>query len=253
LITELGLTWDQSAALMGGHTLGGMDAERSGYTGRWTSFNSSRLFNNDYYVSMVTSGWGPMRAIKGQQYKNQWTRVDIGVDASKRGLETMLDTDMCLYYSMFDKPVDESEDFAALNAVSAQVQNCACAWSTSPEYSQAIEKYNAGMFCGSTVMYPSHAGGSFDASQAHLGLPSEDTLNFTRQRMMCCGIRPKGEQNLAIQPSMDCGIPAQPLGKAAAAVKLFANSEETWIDSFLEAWRLATGKTTAHLYKLEKP
>jgi hypothetical protein len=266
LVDGLGLTWKQAAALMGGHTIGGMQPGRSGYTGRWTSANSSRLFNNDYYVSMVLSGWGPIRHIEGQQYKNQWTRVDIGVNEFARGLETMLDTDMCLYYSMFDKPVDEEEDFAALNAVSAQLQNCGCAWSSSVEYSEAIEKYNEGKFCGSTVIYPSYADGSFDASEAHSAIPSPlyankpsaDTLNFTRQRLVCCSTRsfggsPNGDdqaQLKAVEPAMDCGIPGQPLGHAAAEVKLFANSEEAWINSFLEAWGVATTKTSAHLYKL---
>ena len=31
---------------------------------------------------------------------------------------------------------------------------------------------------------------------------------------------------------------------------MFANSEETWIDSFLEAWGLATTRTDAQLYTL---
>jgi len=63
LVSALGLTWNQSAALMGAHTLGGMSVETSGYIGRWTSGDSSpfstmiimyRLFSQAGHLSLVS-------------------------------------------------------------------------------------------------------------------------------------------------------------------------------------------------------
>jgi len=158
---------------------------------------------------------------------------------------------MCLYHYMFDKQVNNEEKypFTKLNAKSAEAQNCKCAWTRVSEFFPAIEKYNDGHFCGSPVYYPAVADLGF-GPVGHLGLQSENTLNFAKQRVSCCSIRPLGEQFPAVEPSMDCGLPSNPLGKAAAAVKLFANSEEAWINSFLEAWEIATTRTDAQLYTL---
>merc|ERR1719482_870151 len=56
LITNLGLSWNQSAALMGGHTLGGASTSNSGYKGRWTEATASRLFDNGYFISLALKG-----------------------------------------------------------------------------------------------------------------------------------------------------------------------------------------------------
>lgn len=50
-----GLTAREFTALMGGHTLGKMHEERTGYTGEWTE--SPLLFNNEYFVNLVTEEW----------------------------------------------------------------------------------------------------------------------------------------------------------------------------------------------------
>jgi len=248
LVDGLGLTWNQTAALMGVHTLGSLSLEHPGYEGRWTSAESSRMFDNGYYVSLVLSGWGPVYGLKGDDDRAQWLRVDLGANKDK-GLEAMLDSDMCLYHYMFDDLV-ENEDLylqAHLNARSAEAQGCKCAWTRVEDFYPAMEKYNNNEFCGSPVYYPRLADLGFGTT-GHIGLESENTLQFAKQRMSCCTIRPPNQQIMASEPQIDCGLPSKPLGKAAAAIKLFANYEEVWIDSFLEAWGIATTKTHAQLY-----
>jgi hypothetical protein len=260
LVSNLGLTWNQSAALMGARIFDGMYA---GYG------NSARLFNNDYYVSLVTKGWAPVKGIANDPYKTQWLRTDLGADrfitdlgalpVIEAGLEGRLDSDMCLYHYMFDELVYDEELYpdSKLNAKAAEVQNCKCAWTRVSDFLPAIEKYNGGEFCGSKTYFPALEDLGFGAV-GHMGQPTQNTLQFAKQRASCCSIRPPDQQLPLMEPSIDCGLPSKPLGKAAAAIKIFANSEEAWIDSFVEAWGVATtkrediGEMSDLLYKLEE-
>lgn len=79
------------AAILGAHTLGSAKVENSGYRGSWTS--SPGVFDNDYYRQMITRGWGPDRAVDGNEERNQWKTVDHGPED---GL--MLNSDLCLAY-----------------------------------------------------------------------------------------------------------------------------------------------------------
>jgi hypothetical protein len=249
LVSNLGLTWNQSAALMGARI----------FDGRYAGYGSaSRLFNNDYYVSLVTKGWAPVHGLADDPDKTQWLRTDLGADIDA-GLEGRLDSDMCLYHYMFDDLVYDEELYpdSKLNAKAAEVQNCKCAWTRVSDFLEAIEKYNGGEFCGSKTYYPVLEDLGFGAV-GHMGQPTQNTLQFAKQRASCCGIRPPDQQLPLMEPSIDCGLPSKPLGKAAAAIKIFANSEEAWIDSFVEAWGVATtkrediGEMSDLLYKLEE-
>merc|ERR1719356_2193147 len=65
----MGLSWRYSAALMGVHSLGRARRENSGYEGFWSDAHNSRLFNNNYFISIITKGWMP--------HKIGWGNVDL--------------------------------------------------------------------------------------------------------------------------------------------------------------------------------
>jgi len=84
-----------TAAILGAHTLGSAKLENSGYQGSWSSEGSEGVFDNDYYLQMLTRGWGPDLAVGDDPAKNQWKVIDAG--ASGRP-ELMLNSDLCLAY-----------------------------------------------------------------------------------------------------------------------------------------------------------
>merc|ERR1719476_79701 len=99
-IENMGLSWRQSAALMGVHSLGRAKPAVSGYDGYWSDPMNQRRFNNDYYVSMLAKGWVPEKQVVGptgpNPNKNQWARDDIGKADPVH--QIMLNSDMCLAF-----------------------------------------------------------------------------------------------------------------------------------------------------------
>ena len=85
------------AAISGAHTLGQAKVENSGYNGHWSTPENQGKFNNGYYKSMLSKGWGPERNISGNPNKNQFKRVDH-VPCNQDHHELMLSTDLCLAY-----------------------------------------------------------------------------------------------------------------------------------------------------------
>jgi hypothetical protein len=209
-VNSMGLSWAQAAALSGVHTLGRAEISRSGYSGWWSDAKNSRKFNNDYFTSIVLKGWAPEVSVDGNAGKNQWTRVDIGYDEAVNGKEMMLNTDMCLYFTMDDDGTIELDSATALE------NECNCTWASAVQLRDAVELYNGGEFCGTTEI----PGGN----------------NFREQRALCCG-----EQfNHPIDQWVDCGLPLKPQGPAADSVKKFANYEDRWLTIFSQAWNIAT-------------
>ena len=56
------MTADQTAAIMGAHTLGNMEKENSGYSGPWLTdpageLNHKTSFDNQYYQFMLNSDY----------------------------------------------------------------------------------------------------------------------------------------------------------------------------------------------------
>mmetsp|Transcript_34986 Transcript_34986/g.79061 ORF Transcript_34986/g.79061 Transcript_34986/m.79061 type:complete len:498 (+) Transcript_34986:240-1733(+) len=98
-VNAMGLSWRGAAALMGVHTLGRARPKNSGYDGWWSDTENSRLFNNNYYVSMVKKGWRPFKAVCGNHHKNQWYKSGAGGVPQGEINEMMLDTDLCLAFS----------------------------------------------------------------------------------------------------------------------------------------------------------
>ena len=209
-VDRMGLTWGQAAALMGVHTLGRAQVANSGYDGWWSSALMSRKFNNDYFVSILAKGWKPESAVAGNPAKNQWMRSDSGANETILGKEMMLNTDLCLAFTMDDSGSVE------LDAATAASNECLCTWGTPASVSDATAKYEDGRFCGSTH------------------IPGKD--NFRLQRALCCG----ADFDKTSDAWIDCGLPIDPKGPAYQSVKKFANDEDAWIRSFKKAWKIAT-------------
>mmetsp|Transcript_11139 Transcript_11139/g.31325 ORF Transcript_11139/g.31325 Transcript_11139/m.31325 type:complete len:385 (+) Transcript_11139:68-1222(+) len=116
-LQNMGLTWRGAAALMGVHSLGRAKIENSGFHGWWSDPVNSRIFNNNYYVSIMAKGWVPETSIGDVSFKSQWGRSDSGQDTSFDGHEMMLNTDMCLAYTEDQVPVNS-------------LDHTCCAWVT---------------------------------------------------------------------------------------------------------------------------
>jgi hypothetical protein len=142
-----GMTWRQTAALMGVHTIGKASLQNSGYNGWWQDEHNVARFNNNYYISIVNHGWGPAVQTSG---KSQWTREDTNGDQGNLHPEMMLNTDMCLVYSN----------------VFAESSNC-CAWERLGDLNSMniTETLNGG---------PTYCGGRFTPA------------GFGTERFWCC-------------------------------------------------------------------
>jgi len=116
----MGLSWRSAAALMGVHSLGRAKIENSGFHGWWSDPINSRLFNNDYFVSLISKGWVPETSVHTRTVKSQWGRSDVQRDLSFDGHEMMLDTDLCLAFA-------EGPNRRALTPVLSSIHDC-CAW-----------------------------------------------------------------------------------------------------------------------------
>jgi hypothetical protein len=73
----MGLNWDETAALMGVHTLGRADPANSGYDGWWSDPTNQGVFNNDYYKAIINKGW--KKVTNSNPAKRQWIRSDVGL------------------------------------------------------------------------------------------------------------------------------------------------------------------------------
>jgi len=62
--------WSLTAAISGVHSVGSAKKQFSGYEGHWSDAAQQGKFNNNYYHSVLLSGWGPERAVNGNKKKN---------------------------------------------------------------------------------------------------------------------------------------------------------------------------------------
>jgi hypothetical protein len=105
-IENMGLTWQETTALMGLRTVGSASPNVSGFNGFTSDAQNSRRWNNNYYISMLMKGWVPQEVpgvpgtivynATGSTSKFQWTRSDDFRNPTLT--EMMLDTDLCLAY-----------------------------------------------------------------------------------------------------------------------------------------------------------
>jgi len=124
---NMGMTADQTAAIMGAHTLGDMEKENSGYSGPWLTdpageLNHKTSFDNQYYQFMLNSDYtytGKNRAGRkalGDDARPQYSCADS--DGTACG--GMLNTDWEVLYNM---PLNE-DNFLSECDLSAATTDC---------------------------------------------------------------------------------------------------------------------------------
>jgi len=218
-IKALSLTWRETAALMGVHTLGRARLANSGYDGWWSDPVSSSKFDNNYYHSLAGKGWMPQ---KTKADKSQWVRA-----GARSGINTemMLNTDMCLLYENMHNTKDntlKAEDFA---------DGGCCAWLMPKTTLRDIQSMSTSptnpeqnTWCGFNDM-----GGFLND-------------NFGVLQNWCCQDAPAGgnKANKANGKTIDCNSAKTPAGPAAKDILEFAVDEEAWLQTFLVAWSKAT-------------
>eukprot|EP00448_Togula_jolla_P008979 CAMPEP_0170601580 /NCGR_PEP_ID=MMETSP0224-20130122/17937_1 /TAXON_ID=285029 /ORGANISM="Togula jolla, Strain CCCM 725" /LENGTH=547 /DNA_ID=CAMNT_0010926369 /DNA_START=63 /DNA_END=1706 /DNA_ORIENTATION=- len=224
-VRNMGLSWEESAALMGVHTLGRAKLVNSGYDGWWSDAKNSRKFNNDYFVSMLANGWVPEAAIAGNPKKNQWKLSNVA--RSTDGKVMMLNSDLCLAFS-FD-PIEHID-------LDASSQDC-CPWVEPFLVLDAIHTYNKGEYCG--VKLSEREGWNQPFIEGDLA----SKVRMKEQRAACCDGRERMN---------DCGSVLHPTGFAGDAVHDFANNETYWLQVFEQAWGKATTNGMPHLKELAK-
>jgi len=212
-INAMGLSPRLSAALMGVHTLGRTRKNNSGYDGWWSTPKNQRLFNNDYYASLVTQSWMQEFKVGGREDRTQW-RVFAGAEENKKH-EMMLNSDMCLLYEEYTL---ETRGFP-IPAV-----HC-CGW---------LDIYSIPILHDG-ILHHTIGDGSW------CGL--KDFPRQVERREYCC---PTNSRDCISKSGLN-----SPLGTGSFVLE-FAANESSWLDAFLEAWRKATtnGYTDAELKPL---
>lgn len=97
-------------ALLGVHSIGSAKLENSGYEGHWSDIENQGVFNNNYYRSFLTKGWGPQYNVGGRADRNQWKRVDLMAGQND---EMMLTSDLCMFYDYNQGFIDCMENSEA--------------------------------------------------------------------------------------------------------------------------------------------
>jgi len=228
---NMGLTREESVAMMGVHSLGRARIPNSGFDGAWVSATESKDFNNVYYVSILANGWKKETTSSGRV---QWIRSDTdkhttdGSGIGDTGKEMMLHTDLCFaYVDEVNSPVNPSFTIAELWDPRNLTHEC-CAWRApfglthlglpaheDPDFdiSSAYFQHNGGRFCGKD-----------------LTTASPNDFGLEKDRILCCG----GADD------RDCGdvtmfqMGAHP--EYARATSRFARDESLWLAAFRTAW-----------------
>lgn len=90
-LRRMGLTWTDTVALLGAHTLGRGDIRFSGHDGTWSSSDKeAQVFDKQYYEAFFTETWRPRNM--GQDTQD-WR-------SGFSGGRLMLNTDMCLVFDI---------------------------------------------------------------------------------------------------------------------------------------------------------
>jgi len=143
---NMGMTADQTAAIMGAHTLGNMAKENSGYSGPWLNDPADVLqhrtsFDNEYYRSMLNSDYtftGRNRA--GRQSLGEDARPQYGcTDPDGTACGNMINTDWEVLYNM---PLNE-DNFLSECDLSAATTDCekSDTYDLSVSYSEDNDKW----------------------------------------------------------------------------------------------------------------
>ncbi|KAL7432080.1 hypothetical protein ACHAXH_003840 [Discostella pseudostelligera] len=93
-LTRMGLSWRDTAVLMGGHTLGRGDSSFSGHHGIWEDTDTdAQRFDKQYFEEIYLNSWRPRNSGTSLQ---DWTTGRPGSTTTRM----MLNTDLCLVYDI---------------------------------------------------------------------------------------------------------------------------------------------------------
>jgi hypothetical protein len=217
-VDNLKLTWRETAALMGVHTLGRARAVHSGFDGWWSDAQSQNSFNNNYCISMTLKGWAPETVAASG--RSQWRRVG---NFSGIHNEMMLNTDLCLAFS-------NEADGSDINAVARMdAHDDCCAWMMPSAFHNST---NAKIAIETNAERDHWCGFKVNADEC---ANSDGLCGFNSfVRGWCCSMG----GNRASGPN--CNDIGNLGGRAADDILEFASHEEVWLQEFLEAWRKAT-------------
>lgn len=215
------MIWRYIAALTGAHTLGSAKQENSGYEGHWSDAANQGIFNNDFYKSVLTKGWGPSLAVGGNPGRNQWKRIDAAQNSTH--VEMMLNSDLCLAY-------DNNLEHAACVAAGKKNKECR-------------KLQNKGVFLNATnteCCAWTKPGALFNNGILRHGKNNSYCGTEIRSRRgqfrdECCS----GEQS---NSTGDCDSAGWPKGPAFGAILKYAANERIWLSDFSRAWWIATQK-----------
>jgi catalase (peroxidase I) len=202
-IDNMELSWEETAALSGAHTLGRAKFSNSGYNGFWVNPRRQDFFDNEYFVSLAMKGWKPKKSLGGDGNKNVWVRSDqvsTDYETFENEPQMMLNTDLCLLYT---------NNFNSTLRASDQLE--CCSW---------LDRDTVPMGANQSTTACATAKDNEDDSEG----------SVTESRGWCCG----GNAH-----HLDCNNPA-PYGKAASHVLRFAKSDKEWTEAFKKAWAKAT-------------
>jgi len=192
----LHLSWRETAALMGVHTLGKATVQNSGFEGWWVDEHHVHKFNNNFFVKLINNGWGPETVTATG--KVQWVRVDEKIDdPNNLHKEMMINTDLCLAFN---------------NTVAAN-SSC-CAWGLFHELKSQWNVFDY-----------------FENQSVYCGRPLNATLGYDGDQALCCsGATHDTPQMFTWNNSCPMG------GPAWDDIHEFASNETIWLEVFRLTW-----------------
>lgn len=97
-LTRMGMSWRETVALMGAHSLGRGSRSFSGHEGVWVdNADDAQVFDKQYYEEIYLNAWRPRNI--GEQHQD-WTTGQT--NSSHPNPRMMLNTDICLVYDIDD-------------------------------------------------------------------------------------------------------------------------------------------------------
>jgi len=246
IFSESGVPWTMVAAIMGAHSIGSAKPEFSGYDGFWSDAKNSGIFNNQYYHSVLAKGWAPELAVGGRSDKNQWKRVDVGVDPNHK--EFMLTTDICLAFGNSPKYVTCMVESNATK----KAPHCSEV-ALGPEHSTLIDPHFAQCCTWVNGKTLAEYGGYFDNGPQEYCGHVLDSMEWSgkAQRNKCCGGMEGYDEVWGVDRMyFDCDSNLKPQGPAAKSMVRYAGDEELWLEDFHRAWKFATENNQPSLLNL---
>merc|ERR1712048_1351772 len=207
---RMNLSWKESVALMGVHTLGRVNRKNSKFVGWWSDPSNSGIFNNNYYKSMLSKGWSAFITRDGPW---QWIRSDVDGQAQFNDdgslnddkTQIMLDSDLCLGYKIRTSVIDRSCCFTE-----GMSDGC-----NTPEN------------CCSTQTHPILAETSFTFAGPRPSFVDDRNPDPLAPHNFCNRQGQEVPEDKSVSGTGDY-------------VKEFARDQNAWIATFLQAWRQAT-------------